>query len=62
MTEKKSSASMQEFSLFSEEVERTLRRLAWKDEDFREALLADPKGVVIHYLFHQSLPIGKFPN
>jgi hypothetical protein len=42
----------------SEEMERTLRLRAWKDEIFREALIADPKGV-IQRLFPQCFPNGK---
>ena len=39
-------------------MERTLRLRAWKDEIFREALIADPKGV-IQQLFPQCFPNGK---
>ncbi len=42
----------------SEEMERTLRLRAWKDEIFREALIANPKGV-IQRLFPQCFPDGK---
>jgi hypothetical protein len=42
----------------SEEMERTLRLRAWKDEIFREALIANPKGV-IQRLFPQCFPNGK---
>src|SRR6476660_2041746 len=42
----------------SEEIERMLRQRAWKDEIFREALIADPKGV-IQRLFPQCFPNGK---
>jgi hypothetical protein len=45
----------------SEEIERMLRQRAWKDEIFREALIADPKGV-IQRLFPQCFPNGKLPE
>jgi hypothetical protein len=45
----------------SEEIERMLRLRAWKDEIFREALIADPKGV-IQRLFPQCFPNGKLPE
>ena len=44
-----------------EEVERTLRLRAWKDETFRQELIADPKGV-IQRLFPEYLPNGKAPE
>jgi hypothetical protein len=54
----KTSHSLNTFSFLSEEVERTLRLRAWKDEIFREALIADPKGV-IQRLFPQYFSNGK---
>jgi hypothetical protein len=44
-----------------EEVERELRLRAWKDEAFRQELIADPKGV-IERLFPQCFPGGKVPD
>src|SRR5690348_5608749 len=44
-----------------EEVERELRVRAWKDEAFRQELIADPKGV-IERLFPQYFPDGKAPD
>src|SRR5690349_6502308 len=41
-----------------EEVERELRMRAWKDEAFRQELIANPKGVIEH-LFPQYFPDGK---
>ena len=49
------------FVFLSEEMERTLRLRAWKDEIFRKALIADPKGV-IQRLFPQCFPNGKLPE
>ncbi len=46
------------FSFLSEDIKRTLRLRAWKDEIFREALIADPKGV-IQRLFPQCFPNGE---
>jgi hypothetical protein len=43
------------------EVEKTLRLQAWKDEAFRQELIANPKGV-IERLFPQCFPNGKAPN
>lgn len=61
MTIDNTSNSLNPLPLLSEEMERTLRLRAWRDEIFREALIADPKGV-IQYMFHQSLPNGKLPD
>ena len=61
MTINNPSHSLNMLPFLSEEVEGTLRRLAWKDENFREALIADPKGV-IQRLFLQSFPAGKLPQ
>jgi hypothetical protein len=44
-----------------EEVERELRVRAWKDEAFRQELIANPKGV-IERLFPQCFPGGKVPD
>jgi hypothetical protein len=44
-----------------EEVERELRVRAWKDEAFRQELIANPKGV-IERLFPQCFPDGKVPD
>jgi hypothetical protein len=44
-----------------EEVERELRLRAWKDEAFRQELIANPKGV-IERLFPQCFPDGKVPD
>jgi hypothetical protein len=44
-----------------EEVERELRLRAWKDEAFRQELIANPKGV-IERLFPQCFPGGKAPD
>ena len=43
------------------EVERELRLRAWKDEQFRQELIANPKGV-IERLFPQCFPDGKVPD
>lgn len=61
MTTKKTSHPLNTLSFLSEEVERTLRLRAWRDEIFREALIADPKGV-IQRLFPQCFPNGKLPE
>lgn len=45
----------------SQEVERTLCLWAWKDENFREALIADPKAV-IQQVFPHCFPHGKAPD
>jgi len=58
MTTDKTSYPLNTLPFLSEEVERTLRLRAWKDEIFREALIADPKGV-IQRLFPQCFPNGK---
>ncbi len=52
------SQSFNTLPFLSEEVERTLRLRAWKDEIFREALIANPKGV-IQRLFPQYFSNGK---
>jgi hypothetical protein len=57
----KTSLSLNTEPFLSEEVERMLRLRAWKDEIFREALIADPKGV-IQRLFPRSFPNGKLPE
>jgi hypothetical protein len=44
-----------------EEVERELRLRAWKDEAFRQELIANPKGV-IERLFPHYFPDGKVPD
>ncbi len=61
MTIKNTSHPLNTSSFLSEEIERTLRLRAWKDEIFREALIADPKGVIQH-LFPQCFPNGKLPE
>jgi hypothetical protein len=61
MTTNNISHSLNALPFLSEEMERTLRLRAWKDEIFREALIADPKGV-IQRLFPQSFPDGKVPE
>lgn len=61
MTTNNPNASLNPLPLLSEEMERSLQRWAWKDEHFREALIADPKGI-IEQVFHQSLPNGKLPD
>ncbi len=61
MTTEKTSYPLNTFAFVSEEIERTLRLRAWKDELFREALIADPKGV-IQRLFPQCFPNGKLPE
>jgi hypothetical protein len=53
--------SVNHIPLLSQEMERTLRRLAWKDETFREALIADPKGV-IQQVFPHCFPDGKIAD
>jgi hypothetical protein len=53
--------SLNEFPPLREEVERTLRLRAWKDETFRQELIADPKGV-IQRPFPQCFPDGKVPE
>jgi hypothetical protein len=58
MTTDNTSHSLNTFAFLSEEVERALRLRAWKDEIFREALIANPKGV-IQRLFPQCFPHGK---
>jgi len=58
MTTDNPSDSMSHFPPLREEVERTLRLRAWKDETFRQELIADPKGV-IERLFPQCFPDGK---
>ncbi len=58
MTINKTSHPLNTFAFVSEEMERTLRLRAWKDEIFRDALIADPKGV-IQRLFPQCFPNGK---
>lgn len=42
-------------------MERELRLRAWKDEAFRQELIADPKGV-IERLFPHCFPDGKVPD
>src|SRR5690242_18838867 len=44
-----------------EEVERELRVRAWKDEAFRQELIANPRGV-IERLFPHCFPDGKVPD
>ena len=61
MTTNNTSHSLNALPFLSEEMERMLRLRAWKDEIFREALIADPKGV-IQRLFPQSFPDGKVPE
>jgi len=61
MTTHKTSHPLNTFAFVSEEMERTLRLRAWKDEIFRESLIADPKGV-IQRLFPQCFPNGKLPE
>jgi hypothetical protein len=61
MTTGNTSYPVNTLSFLSEEMERTLRLRAWKDEIFREALIADPKGV-IQRLFPQCFPNGKLPE
>ena len=61
MTTSKTSHSLNTYPFLSEEMERALRLRAWKDEIFREALIADPKGV-IQRLFPQCFPNGKLPE
>jgi len=58
MTTDNSSNSISHFPPLREEVEKTLRLRAWKDEIFRQELIADPKGVV-ERLFPQYFPDGK---
>ena len=58
MTINKTSHSFNTYPFLNEEMKRTLRLRALKDEIFREALIADPKGV-IQQLFSQSFPNGK---
>jgi hypothetical protein len=53
--------SLNEFPPLREEVERTLRLWAWKDENLREALIANPQGV-IQRLFPEYFPDGKAPE
>ena len=61
MTTENTNHSLNTFPFLSEEMERTLRLRAWKDEIFREALIADPKGV-LQRLFPQCFPNGKLPE
>jgi hypothetical protein len=61
MTIKKTSDSISHLPPLREEVERELRLRAWKDEEFRQELIADPKGV-IERLFPQCFPDGKVPK
>jgi hypothetical protein len=61
MTTRNTSHPVNTLPFLSEEMERTLRLRAWKDEKFREALIADPKGV-IQRLFPQCFPNGKLPE
>jgi hypothetical protein len=61
MTTENTSSPLNTFPFLSEELERMLRLRAWKDENFREALIADPKGV-IQRLFPQCFPNGKVPE
>jgi hypothetical protein len=61
MTTENTSHPLNTFPFLSEEIERTLRLRAWKDEVFREALIADPKGV-IQRLFPQCFPNGRLPE
>ena len=61
MTTENTSYSLTTFPFLTEEMERTLRLLAWKDEIFREALIANPKGVIQH-LFPQCFPNGQLPD
>jgi hypothetical protein len=53
--------SLNEFPPLSEEVERMLRLQAWKDETFRQELIANPKGVT-ERLFPECFPDGKVPE
>ncbi len=53
--------SLNEFPPLSGQVERTLRLRAWKDETFRQELIADPKGVT-QRLFPKCFPDGKVPQ
>lgn len=61
MTTNNPNVSLNQLPLLSEEMQRSLQLWAWKDENFREALIADPKGI-IQQVFHQSLPNGKLPD
>jgi hypothetical protein len=61
MKTENTSHSLNTLPLLSEEMERTLRLRAWRDELFREALIANPKGVV-QRLFPQCFPNGKIPE
>lgn len=55
MTTNNPNDTVNQWPPLSQEMESTLRLFAWRDEIFREALIADPKGI-IHDLFHQRLP------
>src|SRR5215467_4563913 len=55
------SRSLNTLPFLSEEVERALRLRAWRDELFREALIADPKRI-IQRLFPQCFPNGEIPE
>jgi len=61
MTTNNPNDSVNYIPFLSEEMERTLRRLAWKDEIFREALIADPKGIIQQVFLH-CFPDGKLPD
>jgi hypothetical protein len=61
MKNENTSHSLNTLPLLSEEIERTLRLRAWRDELFREALIANPKGVV-QRLFPQCFLNGKIPE
>jgi hypothetical protein len=61
MTTDNTSDPLNPLPLLSQEMERTLRRLVWKDENFREALLADPKGI-IQQVFPHCFPDGNIPD
>jgi hypothetical protein len=47
--------------LLSEDMKRMLRLWAWRDENFCEALIADPKGV-IQQIFPHCFPDGKIAD
>jgi hypothetical protein len=61
MTTKETSDFSSHLPPLREEVERELRLRAWKDQTFRQELIADPKGV-IERLFPQCFPDGKVPE
>ncbi len=61
MTIDKTCHPLSTFPFLSEQGEKPLRLRAWKDETFRQELIANPKGVT-QWLFPECFPNGKVPE